>query len=48
MGFRYVIAGESQCNIFAEICLIADHLQQNLPNFCYDRIKKSVAEWKVK
>ncbi|XP_045765449.1 putative malate dehydrogenase 1B [Maniola jurtina] len=46
MGMRIVIAGESQCNLFAEICLVADHLSQNLPTFCYERIEKPVSEWK--
>lgn len=48
MVFRIVIAGESQCNIFAEVCLVADHISQNLPSFCYERIEKPVAEWKVR
>lgn len=47
MVIRIVIAGESQCTLFAEICLVADYLTQNLPSFCYERIEKSVAEWKV-
>ncbi|XP_032513015.2 putative malate dehydrogenase 1B [Danaus plexippus] len=47
MVFRIVIAGESQCNIFAEVCLVADHISQNLPSFCYERIEKPVAEWKL-
>ncbi|XP_047528986.1 putative malate dehydrogenase 1B [Vanessa atalanta] len=46
MGVRYVIAGESQCDLFAEICLVADYLAQRLPDFCYERIEKPVAEWK--
>lgn len=47
MVFRIVVAGESQCDTFAKTCLIADYLMQNLPEFCYDRIEKSVLEWKV-
>ncbi|XP_046963334.1 putative malate dehydrogenase 1B [Vanessa cardui] len=46
MGVRYIIAGESQCDLFAEICLVADYLAQRLPDFCYERIEKPVAEWK--
>nr|XP_034829947.1 putative malate dehydrogenase 1B isoform X2 [Maniola hyperantus] len=46
MGIRIVIAGESQCNLFAEISLVADYLSQNLPTFCYERIEKPVSEWK--
>ncbi|XP_045446910.1 putative malate dehydrogenase 1B [Melitaea cinxia] len=45
MGIRYVIAGESQCDLFAETCLVADYLAQKLPNFCYERIEKPVTEW---
>ncbi|CAH2105353.1 unnamed protein product [Euphydryas editha] len=45
MGIRYVIAGESQCDLFAETCLVADYLAQKLPSFCYDRIEKPVTEW---
>lgn len=47
MVFQIVIAGESQCENFAQVCLIADYLAQNLPNFCYRRIEKPVLEWKV-
>ncbi|CAH2243076.1 jg2182 [Pararge aegeria aegeria] len=47
MGIRIVIAGESQCNFFAEICLVADYLSQNLPIFSYESIEKPVAEWKT-
>lgn len=48
MGFRIVIAGESQCQSFAECCLVADFLRQNLPDFCYDRVEISVIEWQVR
>ncbi|KOB74001.1 Uncharacterized protein OBRU01_09668 [Operophtera brumata] len=37
MVVRIVISGESQCEVFAEICLVADYLSQNLPKFCYER-----------
>ncbi|XP_038223196.1 putative malate dehydrogenase 1B, partial [Zerene cesonia] len=47
MVARIVIAGESQCDIFAQICLIANFLSQNLPSFCYERIEKPVLEWKA-
>lgn len=47
MGIRYVIAGESQCDLFAETCLVADYLAQKLPSFCYERIEKPVTEWMV-
>lgn len=47
MVVRIVIAGKSQCDIFAEVCLVADYLTQNLPNFCYERIEKSILEWEV-
>jgi hypothetical protein len=47
MVFTIVIAGVSQCIEFAEVCLVADHLAQNLPDFCYQRIEKPVLEWKV-
>ncbi|XP_050669891.1 putative malate dehydrogenase 1B isoform X2 [Leptidea sinapis] len=40
MVFRIVIAGESQCDMFAEVFLIADYLAQTLPNFCCERIEK--------
>ncbi|XP_052740754.1 putative malate dehydrogenase 1B [Bicyclus anynana] len=46
MGILIVIAGESQCNLFAEISLVANYLSQNLPSFRYERIQKSVTEWK--
>ncbi|XP_047022069.1 putative malate dehydrogenase 1B [Helicoverpa zea] len=46
MGFRIVIAGESQCPAYAETCLLADYLAQNLPNFCYNCIEKSVMDWR--
>ncbi|KAI8424088.1 hypothetical protein MSG28_002696 [Choristoneura fumiferana] len=45
MGVRIVIAGESHCEKFAQITLVADHLSQTLPNFCYERIEKPVIEW---
>ncbi|CAK1545923.1 unnamed protein product [Leptosia nina] len=45
MVARIIIAGESQCNTFAEICFIADYLSKNLPDFCYDRIEKPVLDW---
>ncbi|XP_028165444.1 putative malate dehydrogenase 1B [Ostrinia furnacalis] len=45
MTARIVIAGESQCNVFAEVCLVADYIAQNLPNFCFERIEKAVIEW---
>ncbi|XP_072939761.1 putative malate dehydrogenase 1B [Epargyreus clarus] len=47
MVFQIVISGESQCEKFAQVCLIADYLAQNLPNFCYRRIEKPVLEWKT-
>lgn len=47
MVFRIVIAGETQCLAYAESCLLADYLSQNLPNFCYTRIEKSIIDWKV-
>ncbi|XP_045493810.1 putative malate dehydrogenase 1B [Colias croceus] len=47
MVARIVIAGESQCDVFAQICLIANFLSQNLPSFCYERIEKPVLEWKA-
>ncbi|KAM3961000.1 putative malate dehydrogenase 1B [Aphomia sociella] len=47
MVVRIVIAGESQCVIFAEACLVADYLTKNLPNFCYERIEKPVLEWNL-
>lgn len=47
MSVRIVIAGESQCEMFAECCLIADHLSQTLPQFCYERIEQPVLEWRV-
>lgn len=47
MSVRIVIAGESQCDMFAESCLIADHLSQALPEFCYERIEQPVLEWPV-
>lgn len=47
MGFRIIIAGETQCSAYAETCLLADYLSQNLPNFCFHCIEKSVMEWKV-
>ncbi|XP_050562498.1 putative malate dehydrogenase 1B [Spodoptera frugiperda] len=46
MGFRIIIAGETQCSAYAETCLLADYLSQNLPNFCFHCIEKSVMEWK--
>lgn len=48
MTIRIVIAGESQCEIFAQVCVIADYLSQNLPDFCYEAIEKPVVEWQVK
>ncbi|XP_047525514.1 putative malate dehydrogenase 1B [Pieris napi] len=45
MVVRIVIAGESQCKAFAEICLVADHLSKKLPDFRYERIEKPVLEW---
>ncbi|XP_059056633.1 putative malate dehydrogenase 1B [Achroia grisella] len=47
MVVRIIIAGESQCIIFAEVCLVADHLKKNLPNFCYERIEKPILEWNM-
>ncbi|XP_049870291.1 putative malate dehydrogenase 1B [Pectinophora gossypiella] len=47
MVIHIIIGGESQCDIFAQICLIADYLCQNLPNFCYERIEKSVVDWQT-
>ncbi|XP_062526165.1 putative malate dehydrogenase 1B isoform X1 [Bombyx mori] len=47
MVIRIVIAGESQCETFAQVCLVADYISQNLPNFCYEQIKKSVLEWQA-
>lgn len=47
MAARIVIAGESQCNVFAEVCIVADYLAQNLPDLCYERIEKPVVEWEV-
>lgn len=47
MGVRIVITGESHCEKFAQITLVADHLSQTLPNFCYERIEKPVIEWEV-
>ncbi|XP_031768230.2 putative malate dehydrogenase 1B [Galleria mellonella] len=47
MVVRIIIAGDSQCVIFAEVCLVADHLMKNLPNFCYERIEKPVLEWNM-
>ncbi|XP_075971427.1 putative malate dehydrogenase 1B [Anticarsia gemmatalis] len=47
MVFRIVIAGESQCLSFAESCLVADFLSQNLPDFCYDRVEVPVLEWQA-
>ncbi|KPJ02902.1 Putative malate dehydrogenase 1B [Papilio xuthus] len=48
MGVQIIISGESQCESFAKLCAIADYLSQNLPNFCYRIIEKSVLEWKKK
>ncbi|KAL4711668.1 hypothetical protein ACJJTC_003435 [Scirpophaga incertulas] len=47
MGFVIVLTGHSQCNTFAEICLVVDYLAHHLPNFCYERIEKPVHEWKA-
>lgn len=47
MSIRFIIAGESQCELFAQACLVADYLAQNLPNIRYDTIQKPVLEWKV-
>ncbi|XP_013200156.1 putative malate dehydrogenase 1B [Amyelois transitella] len=47
MVVRIVISGESQCELFAEMCLVADHLAQNLPDFCYERLEKKVHEWQT-
>ncbi|KAJ0178953.1 hypothetical protein K1T71_005728 [Dendrolimus kikuchii] len=46
MVVNIIIAGESKCEIFAQICLVADHLVKNLPNFCYKRIEKPVLEYR--
>lgn len=48
MGFRIVIAGEAQCGAYAETVLLADYLSQQLPNFCYNCIQKSVKDWEVR
>ncbi|KAI5630996.1 hypothetical protein NE865_16293 [Phthorimaea operculella] len=45
MVVYFVIAGKTQCEDFAEVCLIADYLSQELPNFCYERIEKYILEW---
>ncbi|CAB3236730.1 unnamed protein product [Arctia plantaginis] len=47
MGFRIVVAGESQCVSFAECCLLADFLSQNLPDFCFDRVEIKVLDWQA-
>ncbi|XP_013139061.1 PREDICTED: putative malate dehydrogenase 1B [Papilio polytes] len=47
MGVQIIISGESQCESFAKVCAIADYISQNLPNFCYRIIEKSVLEWKT-
>ncbi|KAH9634512.1 hypothetical protein HF086_016600 [Spodoptera exigua] len=47
MGFRIIIAGESQCAAYAETCLLADYLSRNLPNFCYHCIEVPVMDWKT-
>ncbi|XP_063377490.1 putative malate dehydrogenase 1B [Cydia fagiglandana] len=47
MVVRIIIAGESQCEKFAQLNLVVDHLSQNLPQFCYERIEKSIPEWKT-
>ncbi|KAG7308036.1 hypothetical protein JYU34_006676 [Plutella xylostella] len=46
MSIRFIIAGESQCQLFAQACLVADYLAQNLPNIRYDTIQKPILEWK--
>lgn len=40
-----VVGGRSQCPLFAQACLVADYLQQNLPEFKYVRIEKTATEY---